>query len=568
MKIHLPIKFTLLALLMNLQFVNAQQQEGLTVYSANNTNTVRLMDTNGVVVKTWNTNQPTRYGMYMAPGGTLIRTCGTGFTIPGAHGGMYTKVQKWDYAGNLTWDFTFSTSTYCLHHDIAPMPNGNVLVMVAYYKTPAQFAAAGGTLTGPSYFYDEKVLEIQPTGPTTGNIVWEWDLWDHWVQNVNPGLPNYYPSISAHPELLNINFNVQYDLMHMNGIDYNPILDQIALSSRYKDEIYIIDHSTTTAEAATHAGGNSGKGGDFLYRWGNPAAYQVAGPKILDAPHDSHWVPEGGANAGQLVVLNISGVTTPSARTCVDRVVPPRIGYTYTIAPGAAFTPSNADFRYMSPVQIGGYSNSEQLRNGNQKMCFTTGNIWEVNPAGNIIWSTSIGGGFSPQAHHYPTCYIMNQPLPQPTVIPYGGLLTSTTVASAYQWYFNGTALPGATGNFCLPNATGIYMLRITDPNTCEFQYSPGYYHIYFPPQPVGFNDKSAELSTLQLYPNPNNGLLNISIDGLQEYEVNIHNISGELVYTDKNVKTVDMSAFSNGMYFCTVKAEKSSITKKITLIK
>jgi len=162
----------------------------------------------------------------------------------------------------------------------------------------------------------------------------------------------------------------------------------------------------------------------------------------------------------------------------------------------------------------------------------------------------------------------MNQPLAQPTITLYGGLLTTTTVASAYQWYRNGTALPGATGNFCLPNATGIYMLRITDPNTCEFQYSPGYYHIYFPPQPLGMNDRSAELNTLQLYPNPNNGLLNISIEGLQEYEVNIHNINGELVYTDKNVKTVDMREFSNGLYFCTVKAEKSSITKKITLIK
>lgn len=66
----------------------------------------------------------------------------------------------------------------------------------------------------------------------------------------------------------------------MNGIDYNPVLDQIALSTHNLNEWYIIDHSTTTAEAATSSGGNSGKGGDLLYRWGNPAAYQATKEKF------------------------------------------------------------------------------------------------------------------------------------------------------------------------------------------------------------------------------------------------------------------------------------------------
>ncbi|MFT5802699.1 MAG: hypothetical protein ACI956_002520 [Nonlabens sp.] len=36
-------------------------------------------------------------------------------------------------------------------------------------------------------------------------------------------------------------------------------MDQIALSVRKMSEVIIIDHSTTTAEAASHNGGNSGK---------------------------------------------------------------------------------------------------------------------------------------------------------------------------------------------------------------------------------------------------------------------------------------------------------------------
>ena len=52
----------------------------------------------------------------------------------------------------------------------------------------------------------------------------------------------------------------------LNAVAYNEDLDQIALSSRFHDEIYIIDHSTTTEEAAGHTGGNS-EWRRLLYRW-------------------------------------------------------------------------------------------------------------------------------------------------------------------------------------------------------------------------------------------------------------------------------------------------------------
>ena len=183
------------------------------------------------------------------------------------------------------------------------MPNGNVLLISYESKTQAELTAAGGTVTLAS-IWPEKIIEVQPTGATTGNIVWEWHVWDHLVQNVNASSGNYQTSIVNHPELLNINYNTTKDWMHMNGIDYNPILDQIVLSSHNMNEWYVIDHSTTTAQAATHSGGNAGKGGDFLYRWGNPAAYQATGTKILNVTHDAHWIPEGHPNAGRLVGFN------------------------------------------------------------------------------------------------------------------------------------------------------------------------------------------------------------------------------------------------------------------------
>lgn len=101
--------------------------------------------------------------------------------------------------------------------------------------------------------------------------MWEWKFKDHLIQDFDATKLNY-GVVENHPELLHLNFdNGSYDnYTHANGLDYNAALDQIVISARHLSEIFIIDHSTTTVQAAGHTGGNSGKGGDFLWRFGNP----------------------------------------------------------------------------------------------------------------------------------------------------------------------------------------------------------------------------------------------------------------------------------------------------------
>src|SRR5262249_36877966 len=96
------------------------------------------------------------------------------------------------------------------------------------------------------------------------------------------------------------------DWTHVNAVSYNPRFDQIMISVRETNEVWIIDHSTTTAEAAAHRGGKYGMGGDILYRWGNPRAYRAASvaDQKLFAQHDAHWIPAGLPGEGNLLVFN------------------------------------------------------------------------------------------------------------------------------------------------------------------------------------------------------------------------------------------------------------------------
>ena len=60
-------------------------------------------------------------------------------------------------------------------------------------------------------------------------------------------------------------------------------------------ELWVIDHSTTTAEAAGSSGGRYGHGGELLWRWGNPHNYGAGGEadRRLFYQHDAHWIPGG-----------------------------------------------------------------------------------------------------------------------------------------------------------------------------------------------------------------------------------------------------------------------------------
>ena len=536
--------------------LNAQQWGTSTLYATSGGTTANLCDTNGTVTKTWTfaSTAKTGYSSYLMPGGTLWRTVSSSGTLTG--GGMTGRVQKVDWAGTVLWDYTYTSSTYHLHHDICPLPNGNVLLISYDVKTAADVSAAGGTFSGA--LWSEKVMEVKPTGATTGEVVWEWKLWDHLVQNVNASGANYQSSIVNNPQLMNINYKTSKDWVHMNGIDYNPILDQIVVSSNVLSEWWVIDHSTTTAEAASHTGGKGGRGGDLLYRWGNPANHGATGTAVLNVTHDSHWIPEGVPNAGRLVGFNNKGVS--SSKSAVDQITPPINGYTYTIG-----TPTTYQERHACEGYTSNMGNSQQLPNGNMLVCLATqGKIYEVNPSGTNIWEKTITGSV-PQAFRYDDCYIKN-PAPATPVITINGAVLQSSAATTYQWYVNGVQIPGATSQNHTPAKNGYYLVRITDQNGCVYMYSKD---VNFT-SGTGINETDYS-NAVNFFPNPALGVVNITSTLYlgSDYQVRVSDALGKILITKNNITSLDVSAFKTGIYFISISSDRiGEVNKKISVIK
>jgi hypothetical protein len=358
--------------------------------------TTYLIDSNGRVNHTWPSNYYPGLAVWWLDNGTILRT----IRIDGGPGwgGAGGGVQKIEWDGTVVWDFRYNTHGVFSHHDVKSLPNGNVLLIAWETKTYDEAIAAG---RNPSYvssggLMPDHIIEVEPTGPSNGTIVWEWHVWDHLIQDYDSTKQNY-GVVRDHPELIDINFGsdlIRADWLHINSVDYNAEFDQILLSVRNFGEIWVIDHSTTVYEAAGHTGGNSGKGGDILYRWGNPQAYQrgTASEEKFFSQHDANWIKPGYPGDGNILVFNNGNNRPEGSYSSVDEIVPPvNSSGGYYLAPGSPYGPATQTWIYMAdpPTSLyaGAISGAQRLRDGNTLICNgIKGEIFEVTPEGATVW--------------------------------------------------------------------------------------------------------------------------------------------------------------------------------------
>jgi hypothetical protein len=237
-----------------------------------------------------------------------------------------------------------------------------------------------------------------PTGPNSGDIVWEWHVWDHMIQDYDPSKENY-GIVADHPELIDINFfenplTSNPDWNHINSIDYNEEFDQILLSVNAFNEIWVIDHSTTTEEAAGHTGGLYGKGGDILYRWGNPQTFDRGNEnsRVFYHQHDAQWIKEGFPGAGNILVFNNGDGRPGGSYSSIIEITPPvdEFGF-YSINSSSAFGPEIPVWIYTADNPFDFFSKrtsgAQRLPNGNTLICHSSkGTFFEVTHDKETVW--------------------------------------------------------------------------------------------------------------------------------------------------------------------------------------
>jgi len=407
---------------------------GYTLISPFSHGLASLLDLEGRVVHQWKSRYDPGLAPYLLPDGRLLRGIALDAKVPFHGGGQAGGVQMFSWEGELLWEFHLASDVALHHHDIEPLPNGNVLMIGWEAKSVAEVRAAGRL---PSCIGDEglwpcMIVEVEPLPPYGARVVWEWHVWDHLIQDLDAEGENY-GVVSRHPGRVNINGDIprsgapdeslsdaerarmqalgyladdqdlddaekrrrkRADWLHLNAIDYHTGLDQIAVSVWQMSEIWILDHSTTTAEARGSTGGRSGRGGDLLYRWGNPQIWQMgsAADRQLFFQHDVQWIPEGSPGAGRLTIFN-NGRTRPGGeRSTVIEIEPPlQPDGSYAREEGEPFGPGEPCWVHDPPESERFYasfiSGAQRLPNGNTLICDgPDGRLFEVTAAGKVVW--------------------------------------------------------------------------------------------------------------------------------------------------------------------------------------
>ncbi|TBV26991.1 MULTISPECIES: arylsulfotransferase family protein [Flavobacteriaceae] len=291
----------------------------------------------------------------------------------GGYGGKFRKINA---DQSTDWEVSYSGSSYRAHHDFDYLSNGNIIFLVWEEVTATEAEQMG--FSANNAIYPEAIVELNPE---TNEVVWEWHAKEHLIQDYDSTKDNY-GVVANNPNKININYNSSQsdgDIMHANGITVDETNDLIYVTVNYYNEVWVIDHSTTTTEAASDTGGNYGLGGDLVYRFGNPDTYDNTGTITLNRVHYPNLL-----DTGNMLVYSNNIYNGQSAVIEYELNPPYQLVAGQDNEPTVTWEFTDTDLYSLTTSSAGRMSNGNTLIGEG-----TAGTIWEVNESGEVLWKNS-----------------------------------------------------------------------------------------------------------------------------------------------------------------------------------
>ncbi|WP_339840306.1 aryl-sulfate sulfotransferase [uncultured Maribacter sp.] len=374
-------------------------KEGYILVNESTDDRVYLMEKDSsLIVHEWQLEFGLGNDVELLPNGKLLASLGVE-SPDFSFGGFGGIIQIINPDSSIDWEFRYANEEHLIHHDVEMLPNGNVLAIVWTARNQVALNEIG-YLGEEENVYTESIIEVDPN---TNEIVWLWDSWDHIVQDTDD-TKLHYGIVSENPERININYidilrgevSPDGDIMHANGFDYDEDNDLIYMTINNFSEIWVIDHSTTIAQAKTDSGGLYGKGGDLVYRFGNPTAYNnTFGERLFYNNHFPNLLENDVPGDGNILVyMNGNGDLKQS--------------FVYELALPSIFNLQSNAINELDIVwsytREGFYaprvSGAIRLDNGNTLITSGTSGLIEVTNDKEVVWEFE-GTGFYWRSYHY-----------------------------------------------------------------------------------------------------------------------------------------------------------------------
>lgn len=487
--------------------IDERASDDLILFSRSFGNKTYLINKCGEIINEWSHDDRAGLSSRLLNNGNLIRAERTIETccLQTSAGGLI-KIQDWDNA--VVWEFNAAVGNETQHHDFTVMPNGNILYLGWEEIGKEKMDSLGSNSSG-ALLWLEFVREIKPIFPDTFETIWEWKIENHVIQNLFPDKINHRETISEHPGKVDINYigPASFSRLHhwhINAIDYNPERDEIILNARNNSEIWIIDHSTTTEEAASDSGGKSNKGGQILFRWGNPEAYEIGTRDSLKlyGSHGIDWLDDTEMK-GYILFFNNGDVRAEGSYSTIEAIKPSYDSMgNYSVRNDSLYALDDHKIIYGEEENQNLWSrylsNAVKLENGYLINEGSPGRIFEIDNTKDIVWQVQMTGSSI-------------------------GVFKVFSYPLDFEGFDNRNLTPINSENI------------VSDFELCEFTSS----------------NSDLRLQEVSVYPNPATNQLNIHLERVSK--ITLINSDSQTVLNktyELGNKTIDISRFPKGIYF------------------